>query len=606
MSWVTALWSMVMTACLTLAFIHGLVWWKRRAALEHLLFAIMATATAVLAAMELWMMRATGPGEYARAVLWCHVPVCVLILALTGFVRRYLGTGSVKIAWAVCGLRVVSLILNFTTGENLNFKHVSGLRAVPFLGEMVSIGTGERNPVMLVGQLSLLLLMVFVVDATWGAWRKGLRREAVVVGGGAVLLSFCGGIHSALALWGVIEQPVMASVFYLGLVIAMAAELSRDVLRSAELSRELLESEERMSQAAAAAKLGMWVWDIRKDDIWGSDRFRVMFGFDAKESIGLNHFLGRVHPDHREGLKHKIQLSIEQGLPFESEYRIVNHAGEVRWIAASGSIEESIPDGTRRMRGICQDVTERRRSQDEAIRLKVELARVGRISMMGQLGSALAHELNQPLGAILRNVEAAEIFLKSDKPDLGEIREIIRDIRENDEQAGAVIDRMRSMLQRLPMETESVDIAGLMDGVNALVRGDASKREVEVVFQIDRGLPEVTADRIHLQQVLLNLILNGMDAVASAEPARRRVEVSATEDEEGVLIAIRDHGTGIDPQHLAEIFDPFYTTKPHGMGMGLAISATIVEAHGGMLDAANHESGGAIFRFQLSRTDQEK
>ncbi|HXL50004.1 MAG TPA: sensor histidine kinase, partial [Xanthobacteraceae bacterium] len=237
---------------------------------------------------------------------------------------------------------------------------------------------------------------------------------------------------------------------------------------------------------------------------------------------------------------------------------------------------------------------------DEMRRLQEEIAHVGRVSMMGQLASALAHEINQPIGAILRNAEAAELFMQSKTPDLEEIRAILADIRADDQRAGGVIDRMRALLKRHVLDTQLLDLTELVGDVAKLARTDAATRHVKLTVNLPANLPSVRGDRVHLQQVLLNLILNGMDALNRAGQENRRVTVSARVDAaRTVEIAVSDTGHGIAAEKLAQVFDPFFTTKPDGMGMGLPISRTIVESHGGRLWAGNNDGTGATFRFTL-------
>ena len=242
---------------------------------------------------------------------------------------------------------------------------------------------------------------------------------------------------------------------------------------------------------------------------------------------------------------------------------------------------------------------------DEMRRLQDEIAHVGRVSMMGQLASALAHEINQPIGAILRNAEAAELFMQSKTPDLEEIRAILVDIRADDQRAGDVIDRMRALLKRHVLDTQLLDLAELVGDVAKLAQPDAATRHVKLTVNLPADLPPVRGDRVHLQQVLLNLILNGIDALNRAGPGNRRVTVSARVDAaRTVEIAVSDTGRGIAAEKLAHVFDPFFTTKPDGMGMGLPISRTIVESHGGRLWAENNNDTGATFRFTLPQAEE--
>jgi len=250
--------------------------------------------------------------------------------------------------------------------------------------------------------------------------------------------------------------------------------------------------------------------------------------------------------------------------------------------------------------GLLAQRKQRRRAEAEILNQRTELAHVTRVSTMGQLTSALAHELNQPLGAILRNAEAAEIFLQKEEPDLEEIRAILADIRKDDQRAGSVIDRMRSLLKRGSLELKTLDLGELLNETIALAGSDARARQVNLNLQIPAKLPAVRGDRVHLQQVLLNLILNGMDAMVDVVKTGRLLIVRAEISKDGnVEIAVSDYGTGIAADKLERLFEPFFTTKPNGMGMGLAISQTIIKAHGGKIWGGNNATCGAAFKFAL-------
>jgi signal transduction histidine kinase len=243
---------------------------------------------------------------------------------------------------------------------------------------------------------------------------------------------------------------------------------------------------------------------------------------------------------------------------------------------------------------------QQQRAEAQIERQRTELAHVSRVSTMGQLASALTHELNQPLGAILRNAEAAEIFLQNNPPNLEEVRAILTDIRRDDKRAGNVIDRMRALYKRRSLVLNPLDLRELVEDTLALTRADAAAREIRLTAQIPPHYPAAQGDRIHLQQVLLNLILNGMDAMTGVPKARRSLVVRLSETKNGNLrVEVMDQGTGIAPEDAARIFEPFFTTKLNGMGMGLAISQTIIEAHGGEIWVDSRLAEGTTFTFIL-------
>jgi len=272
----------------------------------------------------------------------------------------------------------------------------------------------------------------------------------------------------------------------------------------------------------------------------------------------------------------------------------------LRWIGSHGRVEFDVAGKPILVRGVSHDITARREAEQESQKLRREIAHVGRVSMMGQLASALAHEINQPLGAILRNTEAAELFMQHESPDLEEVRAILADIRKDDQRAGNVIGRMRGLLKRQELDKRPVDVGELIGDVVSLVRSEAAARQVKVEVAGTDNLPPVFGDVVHLQQVLLNLIVNGMDALGEANRGDRRVTITAALDgPNAVEIAVSDSGPGIPADKLTSIFDPFFTTKASGLGMGLPICRSIVEAHHGRLRAENRNGGGASFRFTL-------
>jgi signal transduction histidine kinase len=255
--------------------------------------------------------------------------------------------------------------------------------------------------------------------------------------------------------------------------------------------------------------------------------------------------------------------------------------------------------------GLLVQRSQRRRAEAELLNQQAELAHVARVSTVGQLTSTLAHELNQPLGAILRNAEAAEIFLQKERPDLNEIRAILADIRKDDQRAGHVIDRMRSLLKRRSLELKSLDLGELLAETITLARSDARARGVGLTMQMPVKLPTVHGDRVHLQQVVLNLILNGMESMAGGAKVGKLLIVRAEKTKDGsVEVAVSDRGAGIPADKVEHLFEPFFTTKPDGMGMGLAISQTIIEAHGGKIWGGNDPVRGAIFKFTLPAYNQ--
>jgi C4-dicarboxylate-specific signal transduction histidine kinase len=252
------------------------------------------------------------------------------------------------------------------------------------------------------------------------------------------------------------------------------------------------------------------------------------------------------------------------------------------------------------MRGVSLDITLRKQAEQEIAQQRNEVAHLARVTTLGEISGSLAHELNQPLGAILANTDAAELHLQSQTPNLDEVRAILADIRKDDLRAGEIIHGIRAFLRRRELEKQPLEVAQLVEEAVRLIGADAVSRKTSVGLEIPPGLPCVTGDRIHLQQVVLNLLVNGMDAVSTCPVANRRITVRAARpDPQTVEIAVSDAGVGIPPGDLPRVFDPFHTTKQGGLGLGLAICRSIVEAHGGSISVQNNPDRGATARFSL-------
>ncbi len=249
---------------------------------------------------------------------------------------------------------------------------------------------------------------------------------------------------------------------------------------------------------------------------------------------------------------------------------------------------------------------QRRRAEAQAHRQQEELAHISRVSTLGELATSVAHELNQPLGAILSNAEAAELFLKQDPPPLGEIQAILADIRKDDERAGEVIRRMRTLLRKNTLERQPLEISSVATEVLRLISAKAADSKTTVISEFSPHLPPVSGDRIQLQQVLLNLILNAVDAMAEQPSEKRSIVVRVNPNGDNTVeLSVQDSGPGIDPTRLPRLFEPFFTTKQSGIGMGLTICRRIVEAHHGRIWAENHLAGGAIFRVTLPAVTEQ-
>jgi PAS domain S-box-containing protein len=570
MSWVTIIWAMVASACLTLAALHLLVWCKKRTAWTSLLFALTAAATTALAVCEFWMMRGETPAEVGAAIRWGHVPFWAMMLSLVGFVRLHMRAGRPWLAWAVCVVRTLSLILNFLFIPNLNFREITAVGHVRFLGESVSIGEGVRNPWMLVGQASLLLLVIFVVDATVTIWRRGDERRVRLLVGTMVFFTVASTGQIVLALWGIIPMPFTMSLFFMPIVVAMGLELSSEVLRAAQLSEDLRESEKRLDLAADSAGVGLWSWDFDANLIWATERARVLYGFSSDEPIPFQRFLSKLHTDDLDWVVQASQKCFQEGADFRHDYRIVLPDGSIRWFKVLAKASLTPAGKPERMTGVSLDITERKQAEQEIEQQRNELAHLSRATTLSTLSGSLAHELNQPLGIILSNAQAAQELLLQDPPVVAEVSEILADIVAADRRAAEIIQRLRSLLKRGETSLQALPLNDLIEEVLRLLRAELIGRDVTAVCDLAPDLPPIKGDRVQLQQLVLNLILNAADAMAANAPGTRRLQLTTARSQHAVRVSVRDEGIGL-PDNVERLFQPFFTTKAHGLGMGLAI-----------------------------------
>ncbi len=595
MSIVTIIWSMVASASLTLAAVHALIWFKKHTAWANLLFSLAAVSTAAMAFCELLMMRAQTPEQYGMAVRWCHVPIWVLIVTLVGFVRSYMRAGRPWLAWTVCIARTLSLALNFLVKQNLNYREITGLRSIPFLGESVSGAVGQSNPWMLLGQLSMLLFVIFIADAAIAVWRRGERWRAISMGGSIALFILISSADIAVTVWGKVDWPIVMSPFFSVTLVVMSFELSRDIIRGAQLADDLLESEERMTMAAEATQIGVWNWDVVRDRIWGSERWRRLFGFESGEDVNFQKAVRRIHPDDRETVNREVRGALANGVDYAGEFRVVLPDGAERWVSTRGRSYSDAKKTPVRMMGTTMEITARKRNEAEMAQLRLELAHLARVMTMNEVSSSLAHEINQPLGAILNNASAAKIMLGEGHEDIGEI---LSDIGQDARRAGDIIRRIRGMVRRGEVQLEPLHMNSLIEEILALVRGAVSMKEVSIRLDLKPDLALIKGDGIRLQQVLLNLITNALDAMAGM-PSKILTIRSAMEAPDAVVVSVIDSGKGIDEAEMDAIFKPFHTTKRDGLGLGLAICRSIIEEHGGRIRAQNNPAGGAVFSFSL-------
>jgi PAS domain S-box-containing protein len=742
MNWITFIWALVIGACVVMALPHLLVG-LRGGARENFFFVLAALSVGGIACGELAIMHSRTTEEIGRAIQWTHVPILFVVVGIIGFVHSYFGTGRPWLGIAACGVRFVSLLINFALPPNLNFREITSLRPNNFLGDTIALPEGVHSPWTRLGELSSLLMLAFVIDASVALWRRGSvegRRRAAIIGGSITLFILLAAGLSALIHADVIKLPYLISFPFLGVIVAMGFELSYDILRAAQTARQLRasevalrESDMRMSLAASAAKLGLWVWNIQRNDVWITPEGRRLFGFSESEPLNLERFLDAIHEEDRPRVEAQIRASFAEGGEYEREYRVALPGGEMRWIAGYGRVEvddrgqpafirgvtrdvtkrklaeEALRESEERFRtvadvapvmiwmsgpdklcnffnkgwleftgrtaaqefgngwvegvhpedldhclgvygkafdaretftmeyrlrrkdgeyrwvldsgtprfdamgafvgyiGSCIDIGERKQAELDYQLQTMELTRVGRLALMGELAASLAHEVNNPLGAMVTNASAGQRMLAHGQTSTDELQELLADIISDGYRAREVIQGIRNMVRKSDASHALVSINEVIRDLLRIVRADAIARKVSLIAEVDAHAGVVMADRVQLLQVLLNLTLNAFEALSVIRADARRVVIRAEQvADEKICVSVRDSGPGFREGIVDQLFEPFFSTKAEGTGMGLAIARSIIEAHGGTLSGENCADGGALFTICLPEATEAR
>ena len=392
LSWITVAWSAISAACLTVGLMYSGVWLKQSRQITHLVFAILAFSVGAVALCELLLMRETSPQAYGAIMQWTHVPVFVLIVSLVLFVRLYFGAGNLWLAGAACALRLLALILNFYYEPNLNYVEITAIEqvAVPG-GETVSVASGTVRSATKIGELSSVMVLLFIVSAAASGWRRRTPEERLhvaFIGASLVLFIVIAAGQGALMHAGILRSPYMISLPFLLVVLAMAYKLSTDMALSMQYSARLTQSEAELQLnkkrfESAAAQTAVWEWDIAADEVWVSEQGRAVFGLHSDESVNLKRFQSILHPDDRDRVVRAVETALSDARSFEREYRIVPGPGQVRWISTRGTVDVDAQGVALRMRGLSLDITERMRNQ-ESIGLLAAIVESSTEAIIGQ------------------------------------------------------------------------------------------------------------------------------------------------------------------------------------------------------------------------------
>ena len=369
-----------------------------------------------------------------------------------------------------------------------------------------------------------------------------------------------------------------------------------------KLTREQLQrSEAYLAEAQKLTHMGSWVWAVaERRALHLSQEWYRVYGFDPNEGIpAWNKPVERMHPDDRARWQQVFDRAISEKSDYEAEYRILLPDGAVRHIHSVGHPVLDASGKLVQFVGSSSDVTERKQAEEALRQAQADLARTNRVTTMGELTASLAHEVNQPIAAAATDANTCLRWLARDQPDLEEARAAASRVVKDAARAAEIMSRIRSLFKKEVSQRELVDMHEIIREMVALMSGEAARYSISVWAELSAELPQVMGDRVQLQQVLMNLMMNSIEAMKDADGPRELIVRSQQTEDDQLVVSISDTGIGLPSQRADQIFNAFFTTKPHGTGMGLRISRSIIESHGGRLWAANNSPRGACFAFAL-------
>ncbi|KRA61209.1 hypothetical protein ASD89_04180 [Caulobacter sp. Root656] len=391
-------------------------------------------------------------------------------------------------------------------------------------------------------------------------------------------------------------EPGASPVFMGSIQDVTESKLAEEALRTSQA--ELVRANAHLTAAQRLSNTGSFTWDVLADDHHWSEVIYRVFGFEPGCKVSMDMMMAAIHPEDMADVQALIG-GAANGENFELVFRIIQAGGELRHAHVMGHRIDQIPDHPVFM-GALQDITARTLAEDDLNRARAELAHISRAAALSTLTASIAHEVSQPLAGILANGGASSRMLAMDPPNLDGARAAIQRTIRDGQRASEVIKRLRAMFARRPPSLEPVDLHEAAREVLALSASELQRRRVIVRTDFAEAFPPVQADRIQLQQVILNLILNAIDAMETVDGRPRELRIASRRADGQVMLDMRDVGQGIEPDNIDQLFDAFHTTKPEGMGIGLSISRSIIEAHGGRLSATpNPDGSGATFSFSI-------
>ena len=536
---VTNLQLMISAAAFTLAAMHLRVALGTGGRRMHLLFAVGSAGLGVYALFERPLMIAETPAEYGWLLRYAQIPVNLTIVIMALFVREYMGTGRDRLLAIVIASRVISLVFNFTTGENINFVEITSIKKLPFFGQMASVPIGVPNKAMILGQIGLLISIIYFVDAAVSAWRRGDKWRGGVVGGSVAVISVVTLGVSIAVPWGLLEVPLFASPYFLLVIGAMGFELSYELKRAAETSEELSKARDEnakingeLALSASAASVGVWSRDLDGGPIMASDKWREMFGFEPGQTISFQDYISKVHPDDREKTVRTKEDAEKYSGQYEIEFRIVLPSGEIKWIGSTGSVapENGSP---RRVRGASVDITARKLAEETAHELSRSVMQAQE-KERARIARELHDGLSQSMALLSINLQGVSLDGVDEAAAKNKVAGLTLQLAE-----------MSSEMHRISHELHPAKLGqlGLEAALKGFCRESGSSYGLNVDF-VAANIPRVLPDDISL--CLFRIAQESLRNIAKHSGAEH-VTVELATDGPDICLSITDDGRGFDP-----------------------------------------------------------